>query len=106
MTDEEREAQALLAKEDDILRMAGNAKDLLEKPLLIEVFTHLKTKYNANILKAESRNVEAIDENHRKYKAIVAVELELQEVVKSGKIVESKRSQRDYQAAVVKEDEG
>ncbi len=106
MTDEERAERERTAKEDDILRMAGNAKDLLEKPLLIEVFTHLKLEYNGRMLAAESKDTEAIQENHRKYRAIVAVELELQAIVNSGKMVKAKREERDYQAAVVKEDEG
>lgn len=105
MTPEEREEQARLASEEKILVDASEAQNLLAKPLLIQAFAYLKNRYISNITKAESRNRDAIDENHRMYKAIVQVELELQEVVKSGKIVDKKREQREYQAAVLKEDE-
>ncbi len=112
MTDEEElERQKVLEREQEaheigIRHDAAEAQSLLDKPLLIKAFAYLKQRYNANILKAASSNHEAIEENHRMYKAIVQVEQELREVVNSGKIVDAKREQRDYQAAVVKEDEG
>ena len=105
MTGEEREEQARQAHDEEILRRAGNAQDLLEKPLLVEAFAYLKDRYSSNVMKADSRDHDAIDENHRMFKALLQVEAELREVVKSGKIVDKKREQREYQAAVLKEDE-
>ncbi len=109
--EEERERQKVLDREQEaheagLLHDAAEAQSLLDKPLLIKAFAYLKSRYNANILKADSTDNEAIYHNHRMYKAIVQVEQELREVVSSGKIVDAKREQREYQAAVLKEDEG
>lgn len=105
MTPEEREEQEREERELQTLAGAGEAQDLLEKPLLKKAFAYLKRRYTDNILKADSRNTEAIDENHRMYKALCQIEMELQIVVQSGKIVEKQREQREYQAAVLKEEE-
>ena len=102
MMTEEEKAQ----KEDKILHLAGLAKELLGNPLWDQVFTLLSAKYVENITRTKWADAETREKLYVKYKVLQEVKAELTEVISSGKIVEHEQEAADYQAAVVKEDEG
>ncbi len=102
MTDEEEQAR----KDEQTLHIAGLAQELLGNTLWEQVFTLLRKKYLRNIAKTKRSQSDVREGLYVKYKALEEVEAELTEAVKSGTIVEKRQEIADYQAAVVKEDEG
>lgn len=105
MQTEEEQGQEQAQKDSQILHIAGLAKELLGNPLWEQVFTLLSAKYVENITRSKWEDADKREKLYLKYRVLQEIKAELTEAVSSGKIVEKRHSDADYQAAVVKEDE-